>query len=68
MPVAGVDDIHISPYKMCNVTDGITQQPHHITIYSFILLSYVVGVDAWLGTHCDFFLFRWENLGGPPPY
>ena len=28
----------------------------------------MVGVDARLGEHCDFFLFRWENLGGPPPY
>ena len=72
-----------APYKMCNITDGITQQPYHIfghskqqkfryddylAIYSFILLSYVVGVDARLGEHCDFFLFRWENLDVPPPY
>ena len=28
----------------------------------------MVGGDAHLGKHCDFLLFRWKNLGGPPPY
>ena len=28
----------------------------------------MVGVDAQLGEHCNFFLFRWENLEVPPPY
>ena len=70
-------------YKMCNVTVGITQQPlnifghkklqkfrydDYLAIHSFISLSYVVGVDAQSGEHCDFFLFSWENLGCPPPY
>ena len=27
----------------------------------------MVGVDARMGEHNDFFLFRWENLDGPPP-
>ena len=60
----------------------ITQQRHHIighskqwkfryddclAIHRFILLSNVLEVDAWLGEHWDIFLFRWENLDGPPP-
>ena len=28
----------------------------------------MVGVDAQLGEHCNFFLVRWENLEVPPPY
>ena len=28
----------------------------------------MVGVDAQLGKHCDFFRLRWDNLGIPPPY
>ena len=71
------------PYKMNDVVLGITQPPNTIIWYTnveefsnnddlaisaFNLLSYVVGVDAQLGEHCDIFRLRWENLGVPPPY
>ena len=56
------------PYKMYDVQLGITQPPFHqpllfdkltrrssamIAISAFNLLSYIVGVDAQLGKHCD---------------
>ena len=34
----------------------------YLAISRFILLSYVVGVDAQLGKHCDFFRLRWDIL------
>ena len=66
-------------YKTCNGTAGITQSPKHtkqerfrydvyLAITSSVLLSYVIGVDPWLGGHCDFFRLRWEKLGCPLPY
>ncbi len=68
-------------YKMLNVTEGKTQLPRNIiehnlrkfryddnlAIFRFKLLSYVVGVDAWLGEHCRFFRLRWVGLESPPP-
>ena len=68
---------------MYSVVLGISQQPTTIIWYSnaekfrydsylaistFILLSYVVGVDAQLGKHFYFFRLRWAILGVPPPY
>ena len=67
---------------MYNVVPGISQQPTTIIWYSnaekfrydsylaisaFILLSYVVGVDAQLGEHYNFFRLRWAILGVPLP-
>ena len=40
----------------------------YLAISAFNLLSYVVGVDAQLGKHGDFFRLRWDILGIPPPY
>lgn len=63
--VVRVDNIHLGPDRKC--ADGITQHPHdsvedseqnkfryddYLAIYSFSLLSNVVGVDARLGEHC----------------
>ena len=63
----------LASYKMLNVTEGKTQLPRNIiehsnlgkfryndylAIFRFKLLSYVVGVDAWLGEHCGFFSFK----------
>lgn len=36
----------------------------YLAIVAFNLLSYVVGLVAQLGEHCNFFRLRWERLGG----
>ena len=41
---------------------------NYLAISRFILLSYVIGMDAQLGKHYNFFWLRWDDLGIRPPY
>ena len=40
----------------------------YLAISGLILLSYVVGVDVWLGEPCDIFRLRRDIFGCPTPY
>lgn len=70
-------------YKMCNITNSITQPQYYIFAYnelwkfryddylgnySFILLLYVVNVNIYLGKQGDFFMFKWKILDVLPLY